>query len=460
MKNVLIRITRVTLAVSMLLATFNCSRDKDEWLPVVRTQSVTGITSSEAVSGGTIIDDGGSDITQRGVVWNTSDNPTIESNAGRTVDGSGLGDFVSSISGLSPSTTYFVRAYATTGKGTSYGSPISFTTIDFASVTTTEVTNVTSIAATSGGNIQFDGGSQVTRGVVWHTSPNPTVIENTGMTINGTGAGSFVSVMTGLFPLTKYYVRAYASNNAGTSYGSEFEFTTGEPTILDHEIIEGSVEDIDGNIYRTVFIGSQEWMAENLKTARYRDGSPIERPANGTGWVSNTSGAYGWYRDNESNKDNYGAVYNWHAVVNSAQLCPEGWRVPSDQDWTNLVDFVSTVYALSNHKENMAAVGNRLKSCRQVNSPFGGDCETSVFPRWEAHERNYGFDDFGFSALPIGSRNSEGDYIPNTGYWVQYWSTTENTPQEAYVRYITFDSASLFRKPADKKNGYAVRCVR
>jgi uncharacterized protein (TIGR02145 family) len=460
MKKVLLRISLSGLTASIVLFTVNCSREKDEWLPVVRTESVSGITASGATSGGVIIDDGGSEITQRGVIWNISDNPTIETNAGRTTDGSGIGEFISVVSGLSPSTTYFLRAYATTEKGTSYGSSIPFTTIDFALVTTAEVTNVTSISAISGGNIESDGGDEVTRGVVWDTRLNPTVEENTGKTINGRGVGSFVSVMTGLFPLTTYYVRAYASNNAGTSYGTEHKFTTGKPTILDHEIIEGSVEDIDGNIYRTVFIGSQEWMAENLKTTRYRDGSAIDLPADGNSWISNTAGAYGWYRDEESNKDTYGAIYNWYAVTNPSQLCPDGWRVPSDQDWTNLVNFVATVYALSNHKDNIAAIGNRLKSCRQVNSSLGGECETTQFPRWHQHERNYGLDDFGFSALPIGSRSSEGIYIANPGYYVQYWSTTENTLQEAFVRYITFDSASLFRKPAEKINGYAVRCVR
>ena len=444
----------------MLVVSLNCNREETDWLPVLRTSDVTGITSTGAIGGGLIIDDGGSEISARGVVWNTSGTPTIESNVGITVDGFGLGEFTSMLSGLSPSTAYFVRAYATTGVGTSYGNQMQFATIDLASVTTAEVRDVTSVSAVSGGNVEFDGGTEVTRGVVWGTLPNPAVENNNGITNNGTGTGHFVSVLTGLFPLTTYYLRAYASNDAGTVYGSQFQFTTAEPVGIDHEIIEGSVEDIDGNIYRTVFIGSREWMAENLMTTRYGDGSVIDFPPEGESWKTNTTGAYGWYQDQESNKELFGAVYNWYAVVNPAKLCPEGWRVPADRDWTELVDFLASNYSLSNLGGNIGAIGNRLKSCRQVNSPFGGECTTSAFPRWHQNERNYGFDDFGFSALPIGSRNSQGIYISNAGFYGQWWSTTENSMEEAFIRYVTFDSASLFRSSSNKSNGYAVRCVR
>ena len=234
------RIILTGLTVIMLVVSINCKREENHWLPVLRTHEVTGITLTEAISGGQIIDDGGSEIYARGIVWNTSDNPTIEANVGRTVDGQGLGEFTSMLSGLSPSTAYFVRAYATTGIGTSYGNQKQFTTIDLAFVTTAEVTDITSVSATSGGNVESDGGARVTRGVVWDTSPNPTIEKNTGITYNGTGTGNFVSVIVRLFPLTTYYVRAYASTVAGTAYGNEYQFTTGEPSGPDHEINAGT----------------------------------------------------------------------------------------------------------------------------------------------------------------------------------------------------------------------------
>lgn len=236
MNNIILRSVLTGSAFIILIISLNCAREENDWLPVLRTHEVAGITSTEAISGGHIIDDGGSEITRRGVVWGRSYNPTLEANLGSTHDGHGLGEFTSVLSGLSPSTTYYVRAYATTVTGTSYGSSIRFSTIGLALVTTAGVTSITAVSATSGGNVQSDGGSRVTRGIVWDTSPYPTVEENTGMTNNGTGTGNFVSVMIRLFPLTTYYVRAYASNDAGTAYGSEHQFTTGEPAALQERI--------------------------------------------------------------------------------------------------------------------------------------------------------------------------------------------------------------------------------
>lgn len=232
------------------------------------------------------------------------------------------------------------------------------------------------------------------------------------------------------------------------------------PVELDVEITRGTVEDIEENVYETVIIGGQEWMAENLRTTMYRDGTPIEYITDAGDWSLNTTGAYGLYHNQISNKEVYGAVYNHHAVANAAHLCPAGWRVPTGTDWAVLEDHLRTVYGLSNHGANVGAVGNRLKSCRQVNSPKGAACNTTIHPRWNFHERHYGFDDFGFAALPMGDRRSDGSYTGNPGAYAHWWSATANGPDEAIARYITYDNASLFSASSNKLNGYAVRCVR
>jgi hypothetical protein len=199
--------------------------------PTVTTNSVTNITTTTATSGGNVIDDGGSIVTARGVCWSTSPNPTISNS--HTIDGSGLGNFVSNISGLNSNTTYYVRAYATNNAGNAYGNQVNFETIDFPSVTTNSVTNITTTTATSGGIVIDDGGSTVTfRGVCWGTSPNPTI--SNSHTIDGSGLGNFVSNITGLIPDQNYYVRAYATNNAGTAYGNQISFTTDDLAIGDY----------------------------------------------------------------------------------------------------------------------------------------------------------------------------------------------------------------------------------
>ena len=195
-------------------------------MPTVTTADVTSITQTTATGGGNVTADGGATVTERGICWSTSHNPTTS--GAHATNGSGTGSFTVSMNGLTPNTTYYVRAYATNGAGTSYGSEVSFTTLQsiaVPTVTTSSVTNVTQTTATGGGNVTDDGGATVSeRGICWSISHNPTI--SGAHATNGTGTGSFTVSMTGLTPNTTYYVRAYATNSAGTSYGSEVSFTT------------------------------------------------------------------------------------------------------------------------------------------------------------------------------------------------------------------------------------------
>lgn len=206
--------------------TFTTEQIPDPESPIVTTADVTDITQNTAVSGGNVTDDGGASVTARGVCWSTSQNPTISDN--HTSDGNGTGSFTSNLTNLTANTTYYVRAYATNENGTSYGEQKSFTTlqnIELPTVTTAEVTDITQTTAVSGGNVTDDGGAAVTaRGVCWSKDPNPT-IDNSFIS-NGNGTGSFTIEISGLTSATTYYVRAYATNSEGTSYGEQKMFTT------------------------------------------------------------------------------------------------------------------------------------------------------------------------------------------------------------------------------------------
>ena len=200
--------------------------------PTVTTTSVTGITISTAISGGNVTSDGGASVTARGVAYSTSTNPTISGNY--TSDGSGTGSFTSNIIGLIPSTLYYVRAYATNSAGTSYGNQVTFTTTAVVTapvITTSAVVSIGLITATSGGNVTSDGGATVTaKGVCWGTTHAPTT--SNSKTINGSGTGAFTSSVTGLTRATAYYLRAYATNSQGTSYGAEIQFLTAGYSII------------------------------------------------------------------------------------------------------------------------------------------------------------------------------------------------------------------------------------
>ncbi|MBM3410299.1 MAG: hypothetical protein FJY18_01530, partial [Bacteroidetes bacterium] len=196
-------------------------------LPTVSTAPISGVTHNTAITGGNVSANGGAMVTARGVVYGTNQNPSISGLF--TLDGSGNGLFISSLSGLAPSTSYFVRAYATNSAGTAYGNELSFSTLAppavLASVTTAGITSITSNGATTGGNVISDGGAAVTaRGVAYGTGVNPLV--SGPSTNNGSGTGVFTSTLSGLTPVTVYYVRAYATNSVGTAYGSELNFTT------------------------------------------------------------------------------------------------------------------------------------------------------------------------------------------------------------------------------------------
>ena len=199
-------------------------------LPVLTTTSVTQVTTNSAVTGGNVTDDGGASVTERGVVYGTSPNPTTSDN--KITNGSGAGLFTCNLTDLQEGTTYYVRAYAVNEKGTAYGEEVSFITnktVVVPTVTTTAVTQVTETTAVTGGNVTADGGATVTeRGVCVATVSNPTT-SNAKVTA-GSGTGAFTCDLTGLQANTTYYVRAYATNRQGTAYGEEVSFTTTKST--------------------------------------------------------------------------------------------------------------------------------------------------------------------------------------------------------------------------------------
>jgi len=187
--------------------------------PMVSTAIASNITASTFTIGGSVIANGASTISAYGVCWATTQNPTITSN--KTTDGTGLGSFTSSITGLTAGTTYYIRAYATNSTTTSYGSQVTVKTVSsvvFPTVTTTAATNITATAATTGGNVSATGGAEVTeRGVCWsYSNQSPTIADT--KTSDGTGNGTFASQITGVGGTI--YAKAYATNSAGTAYGS------------------------------------------------------------------------------------------------------------------------------------------------------------------------------------------------------------------------------------------------
>ncbi len=242
-----------------------------------------------------------------------------------------------------------------------------------------------------------------------------------------------------------------------------------EPTTTsDGEPCEGlpSILDYDNNTYNTVYIGGQCWIKENLKTTTYSDGTPIPHRQNNSQWTqagTSKEGAYSVYsyssvsgiNSEEQMLELYGALYNWYAVDNSKGLCPTGWRVATESDWDQLINYLGAAYGHHNSSSDLEGVGNVLKSCRQVNSPLGGDCNTNAHPRWDFHSIHRGTNAYNFTALPGGYRIANGTFMihSTSGFW---WTQSVN----GHAKIIFYDFASVTGFPLEKEFGLSVRCIK
>ena len=390
-------------------------------LPMLATSTVTSVTTNSAVSGGSISFDGGAAVTVRGICWSSSPSPTT-SLSSKTSDGSGLGAYPSSILGLSPGKTYYVRAYAMNSAGTAYGNEVVFTAKpELPIVTTNMVTEIAPFSAITGGNVTYDGGAAETlRGVCWSTAAMPTTALST-KTSDGAGAGTFTSFLTSLSSGTTYYLRAYAVNSAGTAYGNQVNFTT-------------DVVDADGNSYKAVVIGTQIWMEKNLMTTRFSDLSAIPLVTDSVAWRNLSASAYCWYNNDAGTyKSTYGALYDYYSVK-TGKLCPTGWHVPSDAEWTSLTDFLGG--------GNVA--GGKLK-------------ETGTSHWYPPNEGATNLS--GFTAMPGGRRMWTGEFgaVEYIGSW---WSTTDNSVPGAYF-WSAHQLYTGFGREGQQQNcGFSVRCLK
>lgn len=290
-------------------------------------------------------------------------------------------------------------------------------------LSTNNITAITISTATCGGNVNSDGGSPITeRGICFDTITNPT----TGKTkvVIGSGTGIFTGNISGLTENTKYYVRAYAINSMGTAYGNEVSFTT---------LLKNTITDYDGNVYNTVTIGTQTWLAENLKTTHYKNGDPLTQVTNQSSWADLTTGAYCNLENDVNNGNMYGKLYNWYVVDDSRKIAPEGWHVPTDEEWTTLVTYLG----------GPSVAGGKMKDTGSVHW-----CNTNIGATNES----------GFFAFPGGART---DFIfISYCQWGTWWSATEFDSLASYNRILFNSGTEINRVNNNKKFGMSIRCVK
>jgi len=309
-----------------------------------------------------------------------------------------------------------------------------------------DISNVDVTTANYTGTISSDGGFLITeRGVCWNEGVIPTISDN--KTIIGEGAGTFNGKLTGLKPNTKYYLRAFATNQAGTVYGSFISFTTQDGAI-----------DVEGNVYHAVKIGSQTWLVENLRTTKYNDGSQIDLISNGGSWQRATAGAYCWYTIDGTIEATNGALYNWNAV-NSGKLCPFGWHVPSDAEWKTLSVYLqNNGYNFNGYVDTDVHDSTNNYVAKSLASQTGWLLTSNIGAVGNTDYPSYR-NKSGFNAFPAGMRPETGDYngLNAITYW---WSSTELWTKYAWRRGIDYLNYSLLKSYDLKNTGLSVRCIK
>jgi len=306
-------------------------------------------------------------------------------------------------------------------------------------VTITGVNSVSEKAAMVGVDINDDGESVNSCGVCWDSLPNPTIMSN--KTVDVVTTGRFSSFIKGLIRNRMYFLRAYATNSMGTTYSEEISFKTTD-----------RINDIDGNEYSTVRIGNQLWLAENLRTTKYNDGSSIPNVTDFRQWITLNTDGFCWYRNNSDFKKPFGGIYNWHAV-NSGRLAPNGWHVPSSDEWNELFHFLAT--------HDYGYQGDTTKIAKALADSAYFDILPPFWPSFVGSPENDASENnkSGFSGISNAIRDQSDDFI-NMGRFCIWWSSTCINSQNAISKGFLRDSVQVYEFQSPIIDGLSVRCIK
>ncbi|MFA4907489.1 MAG: FISUMP domain-containing protein, partial [archaeon] len=334
--------------------------------------------------------------------------------------------------GLTYGTNYYYRARAFTSKNNSVYSNEKSVMMIIPAPTSLNATALDdqSVRLTWTDNCTFETGFRIERKEeggnylqITEVGANVTSYNDSGLTYGDTYA---------------YRVRAFTSINQ-SDYSNEKSFTVG-------------CKDIDGNVYTIIRIGNQWWMAENLKVTHFRNGETIPNVTSNTEWNNSTISAYCNYENNEDYVATYGRLYKWYAVNDSRNIAPQGWHIPSDEEWKELEMYLG----MSQSEADKSGVPSGYGEWRGTDE--GGKLKESGTVHWESPNTG-ATNESGFSALPGGFRYHNSPFS-NIGKGTIFWSSTEYGSYYAWARVLDCNNSGVYRYTAGKPGGVSVRCVR
>lgn len=424
----------------------------------VTATTIASLAETSAVAAAGVTSNGGSTVTARGFCWGTTQNPTISGT--KSTETGDTGAFTSTLQGLTANTLYYIRAYATNAEGTAYGAQNSFTTGTTAAVlpvvTTAAITAITETGASGGGNVAQDGGSPIlARGICWATTQEPVI---TGSTATATGTtGAFTAVLTGLTASTTYYVRAYATNAAGTGYGTQVSFTTAAPPANNGP--QGGTAVCNGSQPTAVVTITSStgkiWMDRNLGASR----------------AATTSKDY----------EAYGCLYQWgrgndgHASIN--------WARGEADDWGNQAGAAvnGSTYTLSTSDTPPDALfikdetsrpydwrspknDNLWQGANGINNPCPAGFRVPTRVEFKAEITAYSITGAtsAFNSIhkfPMaGDRAFDSGSVRGQGEDIFYWTSTTDSG-DAYN--VLIQSGGVYTNTSNgRAGGYSVRCIK
>lgn len=405
-----------------------CQKEQE---PTVSTNPVSNLTKTIAAAGGTILDEGSSEVIARGVCWSKASEPTISDL--RTTDGKGSGSFSSNITDLHEDAVYYVRAYATNSSGTGYGAAVSFSSYgELPSAKASTATNVSATSATLHGiinannlstDVSFEYGTTTGYGNTAAVTEGPvTGVSDTEIRID----------ITELTMADVYHFRIKAENSLGTTFGNDMTLRT-------------LLADAEGQTYNTVDIGTQVWMRENLRTSRYQNGDLVlTTTVSSLDITGENMPKYQWPCTNVEN----GRYYTYYTITDSRGVCPTGWHVPSDNEWTALTDYLSN--------NGYGFEGNAKNIAKSLAATSGYDADPTAGNVGNDQASN---NSSGFTGLSTGGRYSNGvlGFVGQHGIW---WTSTESSATFALFRCIGYIPAEVFRGIFSQSYGLPVRCLK